>query len=416
MGRLLLPLIILALLATLLAGCVIPPPESGSATTPAAAEGDKLPSALPDPVDGLFNAVLVHGGEVAAGGWDYAHNEGRLYLERTVEGVATAHVENVPDGIMGESVLRDLAERGFDLIITTSFGYMDATANVAREYPNQGFVNVSGQRSNHTNYASLFGAMEAAKYLAGMVAGARALEDDSYKVGYLGTVPVPEIVRLGNALALGMRHTCPDCIMDLHWLMSWDDPEAEAVAAASMLDDGITVIASATSAPLPLLIGDERKFTYIPDKRASACEDAPDACLTATYWLWGPAYVRIVQDMMDGTLPSGNHYYGFPEDMLGLYGFMEGQVPRPTVPDWVVPEVWAVLQAMQNGEFTRFDIFTGPIRDNQGNLVVPAGIALTQSDLEGIAPELGARLERPSCTICMDWLAEGFVADARISE
>lgn len=175
--------------------------------------------------------------------------------------------------------------------------------------------------------------MEAAKYLAGMVPGARAAEDGSYKVGYLGTVPVPEIVRLGNALALGMQRTCPDCIMDLHWLMSWDDPEAEAVAAASMLDDGITVIASATSAPLPLLIGDERKFTYIPDKRASACEDAPDACLTATYWLWGPAYVRIVQDMMDGTLPSGNHYYEFPEDMLGLYGFMEGQVPRPTVPD-----------------------------------------------------------------------------------
>ena len=341
---------------------------------------------------------------------------GRLYLERTVEGVATAHVENVPGDVTGEYVLRDLADRGFDLIITTSFGFMDATATVAREYPNQGFVNVSGQRSNDTNYASLFGAMEAAKYLAGMVAGARAAEDGSYRVGYLGTVPVPEIVRLGNALALGMKRTCPDCVMDLHWLMSWDDPEAEATAAASMLDAGATVIASATSAPLPLLIGDEYRFTYIPDKRASACEDALDACLTATYWLWGPAYVRIVQDMMDGTLPSGNHYYGFPEGMLGLYGFMEGQIPRPTVPDWIVPEVRAVLQAMQSGEFTRFDIFTGPIRDNQGNLVVPAGVSLTQSDLEGIDPELGAQLERPGCAICMNWLAEGFVAEAGIPE
>lgn len=416
MGRPPLPLIVLALLVTLLTGCVMPPPTSGSATTPAPAEEDKLASTLPNPVDGSFNAVLVHGGEVAAGGWDHAHNEGRLHLERTVEGIATAHVENVPGGITGESVLRDLAGRDFDLIITSSFGFMDATAAVAREFPDQGFVNVSGQRSNDTNYASLFGAMEAAKYLAGMVAGARAAEDGSYKVGYLATVPVPEIVRLGNALALGMRHTCPDCVMDLHWLMSWDDPEAEAAAAASMLDAGITVIASATSAPLPLLVGDEHSFTYIPDKRASACEDAPDACLTATYWLWGPAYVRIVQAMMDGTLPSGNHYYGFPEGMLGLYGFMEGQVPRPAVPDWVVPEVRAVLQAMQSGEFTRFDIFTGPIRDHQGNLVVPAGISLTQSDLEGIDSELGARLDRPGCTVCMNWLAEGFAANAEIPE
>ena len=256
--------------------------------------------------------------------------------------------------------------------------------------------------------------MEASKYLAGMVAGARAAEDGSYRVGYLATVPVPEIVQLGNALALGMRRTCPDCVMDLHWLMSWDDPGG----CGGSLHAGCRHHSDreCTSAPLPLLLGDGRSFTYIPDKRASACEDAPDACLTATYWLWGPAYVRIVQDMMDGTLPSGNHYYGFPEDMLGLYGFMEGQVPRPTVPDWIVPEVRAVLQAMQSGEFTHFDIFTGPIRDNQGNLVVPAGVSLTQSDLEGIAPELGTHLGRPGCTICMHWLAEGFAPNAAIPE
>ena len=415
MGRPSLPPIILVLLVTLLTGCVIPP-ASDSTMAPTAVDEAKRASTLPDPMDGSFNAVLVHGGEVAAGGWDHAHNEGRLYLERTMEGVATAHIENVPGDVTGESVLHDLADRGFDLIITTSFGFMDATATVARAYPNQGFVNVSGQRSNDTNYASLFGAMEAAKYLAGMVAGARAAEDGSYRVGYLGTVPVPEIVRLGNALALGMRRTCPDCVMDLHWLMSWGEPEAEAAAAASMLDAGTTVIASATSASLPLLTGDEYRFTYIPDKRASACEDVPDTCLTATYWLWGPAYVRIVRDMMDGTLPARNHYYGFPEGMLGLYGFMEGQVPRPMVPDWVVPEVRAVLQAMQSGEFTRFDIFTGPIHDNQGNLVVPAGVSLTQSDLEGIDPELGARLGRPGCIICMNWLAEGFATDAAIPE
>ncbi|MCY3660504.1 MAG: BMP family ABC transporter substrate-binding protein [Caldilineaceae bacterium] len=414
MGKLSFPLIVLALLTSLLAGCAMPPPAAGgSAMAPAAEERF---SVLPDPVDGSFNAVLVHGGEVAAGGWDHAHNEGRLYLERTVEGVATAHVENVSDGVTREVVLRTLADRGFDLIITASFDFMDATAAVAQEFPNRGFVNVSGQRSNDTNFASLFGAMETSKYLAGMVAGARAAEDGSYRVGYLATVPVPEIVRLGNALVLGMRRTCPDCVMDLHWLMSWDDPEAEAAAAASMLDAGITVIASATSTPLPLLLGEGRSFTYIPDKRASACEDAPDACLTATYWLWGPAYVPIVQDMMDGNLPSGNRYYGFPEDMLGLYGFMEGQVPQPMVPDWVVPEVRAVLQAMRSGEFTRFDIFTGPIHDNQGNLIVPEGVSLMQSDLEGIAPELGTHLGRPGCTICMNWLAEGFAADAVIPE
>ena len=75
MGRPPLPLIVIALLVTLLTGCVMPP-ASDPTMAPAAEEEAKRVSALPDPVDGSFNAVLVHGGEVAAGGWDHAHNDG----------------------------------------------------------------------------------------------------------------------------------------------------------------------------------------------------------------------------------------------------------------------------------------------------------------------------------------------------
>ena len=76
--------------------------------------------------------------------------------------------------------------------------------------------------------------------------------------------------------------------------------------------------------------------------------------------------------------------------------------------------VWPKLQS---GEFDRFAMFTGPINDNQGNEVIPAGVSLTQSDLEGLSEGyMGAfGIEgREPCTICMDYLVEGFVTTAEI--
>src|SRR6185436_6240521 len=91
--------------------------------------------------------------------------------------VHTAYLENVPEGADAERVIRGLARKGFNAIFTTSFGYMDPTATVAEEFPDVYFVHVSGFKKNETNFANLFGAMESMKYLAGMIAGARAQAD-----------------------------------------------------------------------------------------------------------------------------------------------------------------------------------------------------------------------------------------------
>jgi basic membrane protein A len=81
-----------------------------------------------------------------------------------------------------------------------------------------------------------------------------------------------------------------------------------------------------------------------------------------------------------------------------------------------VSQVQDLLAQMLAGEFTRFDVFTGPINNNKGELIVPEGVQLTQSDLEGIDEALGAQLDREGCTICMNWLAEGIVPDAEIPQ
>jgi basic membrane protein A len=373
---------------------------------------------IPAIEQGKTNVAFVYVGPIGDGGWTFAHNEGRRYLERALgDSVHTAYLESVPEGADAERVIRNLARQGFDVVFTTSFGYMDPTGVVAEEFPDTAFIHISGQKKNATNFGNVFGAMEEMKYLAGMVAGAKAAEDGSKRVGIIAPFPIAEVIRLSNAAALGMRRTCPDCIMDIRWIFTWFDPVKEREAGESMLDAGATVIITGADTPGPVQAAAERGLTGLAYDSSNACVGLEQNCLGVPYWNWGPVYADIVSKVQEGAWVPEDYYGSTADGMLGFYGFMEGQTPYPSVPAAVVPEVQAVLAQMQSGEFNRFSIFTGPINDNQGNEVISAGVSLTQSDLEGLSEGYMSAFGiagREPCTICMDFLVEGFDPTAEI--
>ncbi|HEY3229653.1 MAG TPA: hypothetical protein VGJ87_10555, partial [Roseiflexaceae bacterium] len=132
-----------------------------------------------------------------------------------------------------------------------------------------------------------------------------------------------------------------------------------------------------------------------------------ERCLTAPYWNWGPIYTKITKGVIDGSYKPGFDYFDADSGGLGLYGFMEGQTPTKGVselPPEVLQTVKDTLAKMQKGEFTRFDVFAGPIKDNQGKEIVPAGAKLAQPDLDQFDPKSG-------CKFCMHWWAEGITAE-----
>ena len=154
-----------------------------------------------------------------------------------------------PKALTSEQVFRSLARKGFNLILGTSFGYMDPMGTVAEEFPDMTFIHVSGYKSNMKNFGNLFGAMEDMKYLAGMLAGSRAKLDGNPKLGYMATFPIPEELRLGNAFMLGAKKTCPECTMDVRWINTWHDPVAEKDGAASLFDGGAQVVLTGADTP-----------------------------------------------------------------------------------------------------------------------------------------------------------------------
>ena len=388
-----------------------PAAEEPAAEEPAAEEPAEEPSTgfqIPEIEDGMFNVAMVLIGPHDDGGWSQAHYEGLLYVEENVPNTHVAYIENVPEGADSEQVFRSLARKGFNLIFGTSFGFGDPMQAVAEEYPDIMFIHLTGINSNQENFGNLMGAMENMKYLAGMLAGARAKMDGNPKLGYMATFPIPEEIRLGNAIALGMKKTCPECTMDVRWINTWHDPIIEKEAAASLFDAGAQVVFTGADTPAVADVAQEKGKWGVTYDWYGSCK--VERCLTAPYWVWGPEYVRITKGTIDGTYVPGWDYFDAETGALGLYGFMEGQELTPGVAELdpaVVEEVRTILAQMLAGEFTRFDVFTGPINDNQGNVVLPEGQSLEQVDLDAF-PEFGLPC---SVDVCMKWWAEGITAE-----
>jgi basic membrane protein A len=358
--------------------------------------------------DGMFNVAMVLIGPHDDGGWSQAHYEGLQYIEENVDNVHVAYIENVPEGADSEQIFRSLSRKGFDLIFGTSFGYMDAMEIVAEEFPDTMFIHISGYKANGTNFGNLFGAMEVMKYMAGMAAGARAQMDDNPRLGYMATFPIPEEIRLGNAIALGMLRTCPECTLDVRWINTWHDPVIEKDAAASLFDAGAQVVFTGADTPAVADVAEEKGKWGVTYDWYGSCTSP--ACLTAPYWIWGPVYAEITEGIIAGTYIPGWHYFDADTGGMGLYGFMDGQELTPglaDLPDEVIAEIEELLEASLNGEFTRFDVFSGPIIDNAGEVVVPEGEQMEQSDLDQFPP--GA--EGLECEYCMYWWSQGITSE-----
>ena len=380
-----------------------PAAEEPVAEEPAAEEAGQYQ--IPAIEDGKYNVAFVYVGPHDDGGWSQAHDVGRQYVEANVENVHTAYVENVAEGADAEQVIRSLARKGFDVIFTTSFGFMDASEIVADEFPDVDIIHISGYKSNEANFGNLMGAMENMKYLAGMLAGSRAKTDGNPKLGYIATFPIPEELRLGNAFGLGVQETCPDCTIDVRWIFTWHDPILEKEAAASLFDSGAQVVMTGADTPAPAEAAPEGKWGITYDYSGNC---TLPTCLTSMYWNWGPEYARIVEGSREGTWTGGWEYFDADSGALGLFGFMEGETPMPGVdglPEEDLTLIRDILAKMLAGEFTRFDVFSGPITDNQGNVVLAEGESLEQLDLDGFA-QFGS-----ACTTCMYWWNQNITAE-----
>ncbi len=301
-------------------------------------------------------------------GWSYTHDQGRKYLESKIPDVKATVVESVSDND-AEKVITQLVEDGNKIIFTTSFGFMDPTISVAEKYPDVTFMHCSGFKTadNASNY---FGRIYQARYLSGLIAGKMT---ETNVIGYVAAFPIPEVVRGINAFTLGVREVNPNAVVKVVWTNTWLNPPQEKDAAKSLLEQDADVIAQHQDSPGPLQAAEE-KGVYSIGYNSDMSKFAPKGYLTSPVWNWGPYYVNVVNAVKEGTW-TNEPYWGTMADNVVDLAPMSSLVPED-----VKKLVEDKKQKISAGEW---DVFTGPVKDQQGNIKVPAGQKMTDEEMLG---------------------------------
>lgn len=303
-------------------------------------------------------------------GWTYAHDQARQAMEQELASeveIESKILENVPEGADAERSIEQLAQEGCQIIIANSFGYGDALLEVAKKYPDIKFLHCSGLNTAE-NVSTYFGRMYQARYLSGMVAGKMTTNNT---IGYVAAMPIPEVIRGINAFTLGAQSVNPDVKVKVVWTNTWFDPAKEKDAGKSLLESGCDVITQHQDTPSPQQAAQEAGKLSI-GYNSDMSKFAPDAHLTSPIWDWKDYYVKTVKAVLDGTWKSDQYWGGLEDGIVDLAPISK------KVPEDVVKLVEDKKTQMINKEW---DVFSGPIKAQDGTVKVQEGQKMTDEEM-----------------------------------
>ena len=257
---------------------------------------------------------FVYVGPIGDHGWSYRHDIGRQAIEAELgDAATTSYVESVPEGADAERVIRQMAQTGHDLIFTTSFGYMNPTEKVAKQFPDVKFEHATGYKraDNLSTYAARF---YEGRYVAGVIAGKMT---KSNVVGYVGSFPIPEVVRGINSFMMGAWSVNPDVEVKVVWANTWYDPGKEGDAAKALIDQGADIMVQHTDSPAPLQVAENRGVLGF-GQASDMIKFAPKAQLTAIVDNWDSYYVARAKAVADGTWESQDTWGGIDSGMVEM--------------------------------------------------------------------------------------------------
>ena len=328
-----------------LAACKEPPPPP---PPPAPAAPPK-----PEPLKVAF----IYVGPVGDAGWTFAHDLGRKAAEAKFgDKIKTTFVEKVPEGPDAERVIRDLVAQGNKVIFATSFGYGDAMAKVAKDFPEVFFEHATGYKTA-PNLRVYEGRFYEDAYLAGVLAGQMT---KSNVLGFVASFPIPEVLRNINAYTLGAQSVNPKIRTKVVWINSWFDPPKETEAAQSLIDQKADVLLQNTDSTAALQTAEKNgKYAFGWDSDMSAF--APKAHLASCSLNWGVYYVKAIGDVLAKTWKTEVTKWGIKE---GANDFVKVAAFIPEAAQKKVAEAKAFLTANPGA------VFKGRLVDNTGKEVL----------------------------------------------
>ena len=263
--------------------------------------------------------------------------------------------EAVPTDHTSKEVMEELIGEGCEIIVCNSYDFGQWVVEVAQEHPAVYFFHAAGleQRSNLTTF---FGRIYQMRYLSGIVAG---LQTETNEIGYVAAFPISEVNRGINAFTLGVRAVNPDAVVHVVWCESWSDDAAVGAAAQELLNTyNIDVITMHTDSNRVLEIAEDAGIWSI-GYNVDNSENYPNTFLTAPVWQWENYYTPHILKCLQGKFDEESYWEGTSTGVVGLSPLTEH------VKSGIAKKVAEEMEKMENGSF---DVFYGPILDNNGVL------------------------------------------------
>ncbi len=344
-------------------------------TEPAAASTASGETAAAAPADdGKLTVGFIYVGPKDDYGYNQAHAEGAKVVA-TLPNLKIREEEKVPEDVAVQNTMESMINLdGAKLLFPTSFGYFDPhILKMAEKYPNVTFFHCGGlytEGKHPKNVGSYFGYIDEAEYVSGIVAG---LTTKTNKLGFVAAKPIPQVLRNINAYALGAKSVNPKATLSVIFTGDWSLPVKEAEAANSLIDQGADVITGHVDSPKVLMETAERRNAFTTGYHASQAKLAPKGYLTGAEWNWEAVYKGYIDTVQNKK----------PIEHLVRGGFKEGYIKMsaygPAVSEEAKKKADEAKAALTAGTLV---IFKGPIQDNAGKEVIPAGTERGQRDIE----------------------------------
>jgi simple sugar transport system substrate-binding protein len=304
-----------------------------------------------------LKVAFAYVGPVGDGGWTFAHDNGRKAAEKEFgDRIQTSYVENVPESADAERVIRDMAAQGAKLIFGTTFGYMEPMLKVAPEFKDVKFEHATGFKTADNMRTYDVRAYQGA-YVAGVIAGKMTKTNT---LGFVASVPIPEVVRNINAFTLGAQSVNPKVRTKVVWVNKWFDPGKETEAATALINGGADVLLQNTDSSAVLQTAEKMgKYAFGWDSDMTAY--APKAHLASSIIDWAPYYRKAIKDVLEGTWKVEANWWGMPEGAIDVVSINEA-----------VPAEVRKLAEDKKAEIKegKFNVWTGPLLDNTGKTVL----------------------------------------------
>lgn len=340
-------------------------------------EGDVVTSILSEvPQEPELKVGFIYAGTAGGDSASKIFEAARYEIERSLDNAHTCYVENVLVSQFSDATAA-LVEAGCNVIVSTSNRFSNVISEEASANRKVYFISFGGNEATG-NLGCFQGEMYKGSYVCGLAA---AFNSDSNILGVVADYSVMSVYNIVDGFIQGTKElndkTRPD--IRLNWAWGFSDEENKA-AIDDLVAQGCDVIFTATYSEYAVSYCEE-----IGVKVIGLANDMPE--LAPTQYLTGCYYylsIFLIDQLRNVRYNMGKapavYMGGVKEKAVRLIDFNENCREG-------TKEICDVLYQLAFEEKTL--IFTGEVKDNNGNVKIEKGATLTTQQI-----------------IKIDWLAE----------